>query len=171
MGSVALCKGFECPFGVFHFPTLNGGNRDSLEEDHHHSTFMGDARPRIEDAGETRHIHDEEDDDILFFEEDDIREGIEVCSKSLLGRLLADRAFSIGTMEAALGAIWGHPEGFRVVDHGDNTFQFFFERERDVLRVELGAPWLFKNFILNLKRWKDDKKIDEEDFSRVPIWI
>ena len=111
----------------------------------------------------------ESEDDILFFKEEDIRGSIEECERSLVRRILVDRSFSAGTMEAALGAIWGHPEGFRVLDHGDNIFQFFFAKEVDVLRVERGAPWLFKNFILNLKRWRDDIKIEEEDFS--PLWV
>ena len=75
---------------------------------------------------------------------------MEECSKSLIGRLMADQSFSRGTLEAALGAIWGHLEGFRVLDHGDNIYQFFFAKHVDVLRIEMGTPWLFKNYILHL---------------------
>ena len=110
-------------------------------------------------------------DDILFSKEEDARKGIEECSKSLIGRILADRSFNFGTMEAALGGIWGHPHGFRVMDHGDSIFQFFFSKEVDALRVEGGAPWLFKHYILNLKRWRNDLKIEEEELIHVPIWI
>ena len=53
--------------------------------------------------------------------------------KDLLGRMLLDRAFSIRTIEAAMREIWGHPKGFKVANHGDNTFQFFFAREVDIL--------------------------------------
>ena len=111
----------------------------------------------------------ENEEDILFFEEEDIREGVEECSKSLIGRLMADRSFSTGTLEAALGAIWGQPEGFRVLDHGDNIYQFFFAKNVDVLRIEMGAPWLFKNYIMHLRKGRDDMKIEEEDFAHIPI--
>ena len=84
---------------------------------------------------------------------------------------MADKTFSTGTMENALGAIWGRPEGFRVLEHGDNVYQFFFEREIDALRIELGSPWLFKNYILCLRRWKEGMQIEEEDFSTVPVWV
>ena len=123
------------------------------------------------ETGLLREYDQDLEEDILFFDEVDIREGVEECSKSLIGRMLADRSFSSGTMEVALGAIWGHLEGFRVLDHGDNVFQMFFAKEVDVLRVERGTPWLFKNFILNLWRWRDDMRIKEEDFSHVPIWV
>ena len=57
-----------------------------------------------------------------------------------MGRLLADKSFSLGTVENALGVLWGHPVGFRVLDHGNNVYQFFFDREMDVLRIEMGSP-------------------------------
>ena len=113
----------------------------------------------------------EEEDNILFFDEDDIKSGLEECTKSLVGRLLADKPFSIGTVESAFGAIWGHPDGFRVMDHGDNIYQFFFAREVDALRIELGSPWLFKNYIIHLWRWRAGMKMEEEDFSCFPVWI
>ena len=30
---------------------------------------------------------------------------------------------------------------------------------------------MFKNFILNPRRWKDDIRIEEDDFAHVPIWV
>ena len=57
------------------------------------------------EIGSSREYDQEVEEDILFFEIEDIREGVEECSKSLIGRILADRPFSSGTMEAALGAI------------------------------------------------------------------
>ncbi|XP_016164946.1 uncharacterized protein LOC107607511 [Arachis ipaensis] len=76
-----------------------------------------------------------------------------------------------GTLEAALNTIWRQPEGFRILDHGGNKFQFFFKDEIELLNVEKGVPWLFKNYILNLKRWKEDSIINDVEFSHVPIWV
>ncbi|XP_025607851.1 uncharacterized protein At4g02000-like [Arachis hypogaea] len=112
-----------------------------------------------------------EEETVVRFDNEDIQEGVEKCSKSLVDRLLADRGFSSGTLEAALTAIWRQPDGFKVLNHGGNIFQFFFDKEIDLIRVEKGAPWLFKNYILNLKRWEEDLQIKEEEFIHVPIWV
>ncbi|MED6122744.1 hypothetical protein PIB30_042738 [Stylosanthes scabra] len=113
----------------------------------------------------------DESDDIIFFGEEAMEESIRSCHRSLIGRILADRSFSIGTVVAALGAIWGHPAGFKVMDLGDNKFHFFFYQEVDVIRIEKGGPWLFKNYIVNLKRWTEAGSDDHSDLTLVPIWI
>ncbi|MED6157238.1 hypothetical protein PIB30_021583 [Stylosanthes scabra] len=81
----------------------------------------------------------EEDSDIVL-DRTDIQDGIERCSKSLIRRLLADRSFFAGTIETALNAIWRQPDGFKVVDRGGNIFHFFFNDEKDVIRIERGTP-------------------------------
>ncbi|MED6146349.1 hypothetical protein PIB30_033651 [Stylosanthes scabra] len=48
--------------------------------------------------------------------EEDISESFRVCAKSLIGRIIADRTFSVGTMESSMDAIWSKPAGFRVAD-------------------------------------------------------
>ncbi|WOL16390.1 hypothetical protein Cni_G25177 [Canna indica] len=115
-------------------------------------------------------VEQDVEDDIVV-EEEDIKEGVSACLKSLVGHLLSDRPFSAETLESALKSIWGHPEGFRVLPLGDNIFQFFFDCALDAVRVEQGGPWLFKNYILNLKRWRMDMNMVTEDFIHVPIWI
>ncbi|XP_016199277.1 uncharacterized protein LOC107640255 [Arachis ipaensis] len=107
---------------------------------------------------------------VIFFDDADIKGGLEAYRKSVIERILADKAFIVGTMKLAMYAIWRQPEGFRVIDHGGNTFQFFFEKQ-DLIRVEKDIPWLLKNYILNIKRWNKEMEIDIEEFSYVPIWI
>ncbi|MED6170552.1 hypothetical protein PIB30_032123 [Stylosanthes scabra] len=74
-------------------------------------------------------------------------------------------------MESVLFTIWGQPSGFKVQNHGGNMFQFYFDDVLDIIRIEKGAPWLFKNYIINLKRWQEGVTIDEKDFAIVPLWI
>ncbi|WOL04598.1 hypothetical protein Cni_G13320 [Canna indica] len=38
--------------------------------------------------------------DVVLVDDDDIKDAVEECSKSLVGRLLADRSFSAGTLES-----------------------------------------------------------------------
>ncbi|XP_015950082.1 uncharacterized protein At4g02000-like [Arachis duranensis] len=74
-------------------------------------------------------------------------------------------------MGNALKAIWGNSKGFSVSDKGDNSFQFFFNKEVDVLRVERGSPWLFKDYVLHVKRWKEDQNCDEEIIFNFSVWV
>ncbi|XP_016177993.1 uncharacterized protein LOC107620329 [Arachis ipaensis] len=108
---------------------------------------------------------------VILLEEADISEGIKACSNSLFGRLFASKTFSVRTMENALKALWKNPEGFSVSDKGDNSFQFFFNKEVDVLRVKRSSPWLFKDYVLHVKRWKEDQNCDEENISNFPVWV
>ncbi|XP_025628853.1 uncharacterized protein At4g02000-like [Arachis hypogaea] len=113
----------------------------------------------------------EKEEVVVGFEDKDIVEGLQKCSRSLVGRMLADQAFSVGTMESALFSIWGQPAGFKVQSHGGNLFQFFFPNEMDVLRIVKRTPWLFKNYILNLRRWRQGVAIEKKEFVYVSIWI
>ncbi|MED6208921.1 hypothetical protein PIB30_049693 [Stylosanthes scabra] len=54
-----------------------------------------------------------DDDAVIVLDVSDISVGLERCSKSLIGRLLADRPFSNGTVESALSTIWRQPQEFK----------------------------------------------------------
>ncbi|MED6141837.1 hypothetical protein PIB30_107417 [Stylosanthes scabra] len=54
-----------------------------------------------------------EEADVVYLAAEDISEGIQTCHKSLVGKMFSDRSFSIGTIEVAMTAIWGRPEGFQ----------------------------------------------------------
>ncbi|KAL4390618.1 hypothetical protein AHAS_Ahas03G0163100 [Arachis hypogaea] len=129
---------------------------------------MAEAR-RDEDL--TEEDNRKEGRDVILLEEEDISESINPYSNSLYSRLFASKTFSVGTMGNALKAIWGNPEGFSVSDKGDNYFQFFFNKEVDVLHVECGSPWLFKDYVLHVKRWKEDQNGDEEIVSNFLVWV
>ncbi|MED6123199.1 hypothetical protein PIB30_046877 [Stylosanthes scabra] len=54
--------------------------------------------------------HEDVEEYVVKFDDEDIRESVNKCSKSLIGKLLSDRNFSVGTLESALHAIWRHRE-------------------------------------------------------------
>ncbi|XP_057745439.1 uncharacterized protein LOC130963326 [Arachis stenosperma] len=110
-------------------------------------------------------------EEIVCLSEDDIKSGLEDCSRSLVGRLMADRSFSMGMIEAAFFAIWNQPEGFCLKYHCENIYQFFFAKEADVIRVERGSPWLFKQYVIHVRRWNAEMNIEEADYSLIPTWI
>ncbi|MED6148803.1 hypothetical protein PIB30_056326 [Stylosanthes scabra] len=115
------------------------------------------------------HNDNNEEDEIVILEEEDIRSGVDDCSRSLLGRLMADRNFNVGAVEAAFNAIWNQPTSLRIKQHDDNVYQFFFDNETDVVRAEHGSPWLFKQYMIHLRRWKPDMQIPQEDFTHIPV--
>nr|XP_025607861.1 uncharacterized protein LOC112701301 [Arachis hypogaea] len=99
---------------------------------------------------------DQEEDDVVCLEERDVLEGIDACSKSLVGRLFIEKTFSIGTLDNAFNAIWGRPQGFRVTDMGNNHFQFFFDNEVEAIRIEKG--------------WSEEDTTEANKVSSFPIW-
>ncbi|MED6173753.1 hypothetical protein PIB30_062635 [Stylosanthes scabra] len=111
-----------------------------------------------------------EEEEVILIAEEDVAEGLQTCHKSLMGRIFVDRSFSTGTMEGAMYAIWGKPEGFRVMEKGNNLFQFFFEKETDAMRIERGSPWLLKGYVLHVRRWVEDVESKEMQISSFPLW-
>ncbi|MED6130516.1 hypothetical protein PIB30_001602 [Stylosanthes scabra] len=94
-------------------------------------------------------IKDDEVDNLVVLEEEDEHKGRKACSNSLIGRIFANQAFSVEIMENALCSIWDCPAGFRVVDLKNNQFQFYFDVELDMLKIEKESPWLFKHCVLH----------------------
>ncbi|QHO54356.1 DUF4283 domain protein [Arachis hypogaea] len=91
-----------------------------------------------------RHLLDDEEE-IIGFEDTYIQVGIDECSQSLMGRTMAVRLFSAGTIKSALYAFWRQLEGFKVQSYGGNIFQFYFDNEIDVARIERGIRGFSKN--------------------------
>ncbi|XP_016177641.1 uncharacterized protein LOC107619924 [Arachis ipaensis] len=115
-------------------------------------------------------IDSDQEDDLIVLAYEDVSEGIQACTRSLSGRMFSDRIFSVGTMEGALYATWNKPEGFRVVEKSRNQFQFFFENDSDVTRIERGSPWLFKNFVIHVRKWKQSINMEDNHISSFPVW-
>ncbi|MED6173768.1 hypothetical protein PIB30_062724 [Stylosanthes scabra] len=66
------------------------------------------------------------EDDIVTLDASDINVPTEDVSKSLIGRIMADRTFSFGLVESSFSAIWNYPEGLQIKSLGDNIYQFSF---------------------------------------------
>ncbi|MED6200760.1 hypothetical protein PIB30_088385 [Stylosanthes scabra] len=56
------------------------------------------------------------DPNVIYFGEEIVAESLQSCSRSLIGTILANQKFSVGTLEAALGAIWSHRQDLRSMD-------------------------------------------------------
>ncbi|MED6192078.1 hypothetical protein PIB30_006905 [Stylosanthes scabra] len=111
------------------------------------------------------------DDEVVSLDASDVKEVTEDFSKSLFGRIMADRSFSFGLIEGSFTAIWNYPEGLTIKSLGDNIYQFSFVKETDMIRVERGSPWLFKQYLVHIQRWNKDMALEASNFSIILMWI
>ncbi|KAJ1394120.1 Zinc finger, CCHC-type [Sesbania bispinosa] len=78
----------------------------------------------------------------VIYEDEDVEEGIDSCSKSLIGRILTLKPIHINSLHNALAGIWCNPKGFRVEELTPRIFQFFFDDMDDLNRILNGSPWV-----------------------------
>ncbi|KAJ1382698.1 hypothetical protein SESBI_44011 [Sesbania bispinosa] len=105
---------------------------------------------------------------IIIYDEDDIKEGWEACSRSLIGAFLTEKPIHANSLQNALAGIWCNPKGLKVEEISDKKFQFLFDETRDANRVLQGSPWIFRNAWLSLKRWERGQEL-EAFFSMVSL--
>ncbi|KAJ1383567.1 Zinc knuckle CX2CX4HX4C [Sesbania bispinosa] len=48
---------------------------------------------------------------IIIYDEDDIKEGLETCSRSLIGAFLSEKPIHVNSLQNALAGIWCNPKG------------------------------------------------------------
>ncbi|KAI4344883.1 hypothetical protein L6164_012067 [Bauhinia variegata] len=56
----------------------------------------------------------DEEEEIVVFKEENLKEETEECSKSLVGKVIALRQINPRTIEIVMMAVWGNPLGFRI---------------------------------------------------------
>ncbi|KAJ1431055.1 Zinc finger, CCHC-type [Sesbania bispinosa] len=123
------------------------------------------------DRHNTNHENLNSSPNFVIYDEEDVVEGIDHCSKSLIGQIFTQKPIHLNSMQNALGGIWCNPLGFRMEEVFPKTFQFFFDSEEDTDRILKSSPWLFRNSWLILKRWSRGHPIDKVDFSKVEVKI
>ncbi|KAK7819184.1 uncharacterized protein CFP56_040613 [Quercus suber] len=111
-------------------------------------------------------------------EEEDIRisnpcqaELLEECSLSLFGKLLSDRKQNQRALKNVLRSAWKMGSDLRIVDVGNNIFQFKFSSKFQLEWVEKSGPWSFENNILLLCRWQRGLSTSNIIFSHTPLWV
>ena len=72
------------------------------------------------------------------------------CSLSLLGRFLTTRAFNLRAAKSMLRSVWRMGSDLRIVDVGDDLFQFKFTMESQLKWVLANGPWSFEDHLLAL---------------------
>ncbi|XP_058181318.1 uncharacterized protein LOC131299756 [Rhododendron vialii] len=102
---------------------------------------------------------------------EDIKLSEAECRLSLIGKVVTTKAVNLNGLKNTMAPLWGNPSCFKVVEVGDNLFQFVFGKEDEIFRVLAGKPWFFNNSFLILSRWSPEMKLQQLVFQHSPIWV
>ena len=93
------------------------------------------------------------------------------CSLSLLGRFLTTRAFNLRAAKSMLRSVWRMGSDLRIVDVGDDLFQFKFTMESQLKWVLANGPWSFEDHPLALRRRERGMTTTSVRFPSMPMWV
>ena len=96
---------------------------------------------------------------------------LEECSLSLLGRFLTTQAFDQHVAKALLRCVWRMGLDLRIVDVGDDPFQFKFTMESQLKWVLTNGPRSFEDHPLALRRWERGMTATSVRFTSMPMWV
>ena len=96
---------------------------------------------------------------------------LEECSLSLLGRFLTTRVLNQRVAKSMLRFVWRMGSDLRIVDVGDDLFQFKFTMESQLKWVLANDPWSFEDHLLVLRRWERGMTATSVRFSSMPMWV
>lgn len=92
-----------------------------------------------------------------------MRQCEEECARSLLGNIWGVKSANFTGLKNTLSLLWS-PEGeLKLVELGNNFFQFIFANKEDADRVMQKRPWFFDNQMIVLQHWRPD--LQKEDLS------
>jgi hypothetical protein len=77
----------------------------------------------------------------------------EECVLSLFGRFLSSNSYNRQAIREVMQRAWRMGTNLRIVDVGNNIFQFQFPTASQWDWVFDNGPWLFDNDVLLLHRW------------------
>ena len=96
---------------------------------------------------------------------------LEECSLSLFGKLLSNRQQNHRTLKSTLRATWKVGSELRIIEVGNNTFQFKFVSRYQLEWVENSGSWNFENNLLLLCKWKKGITSENIVFTHSPFWV
>ena len=96
---------------------------------------------------------------------------LEECSLSLLGRFLTTRAFNQHVTKDLLRFVWRLGSDLRIVDVGDDIFQFKFTMESQLKWVLANGLLSFEDHLLALRRWERGMTATSVNFISMPMWV
>ena len=70
-----------------------------------------------------------------------------------------------------LRSVWKMGSNLRIVDVGDDLFQFKFSMESQLKWVLAIGPWSFENHPLALRRWERGMTATSVSFTSMAMWV
>jgi hypothetical protein len=100
-----------------------------------------------------------------------VTDGVSVCQRSILGKLITNKPVHVSSIQMGLDSIWGAPQGLKIQEIEGKILQFFMDDIMDQERILQGNPWIFRNSWLIVHPW--DRKTDpyKLDFEHAAVWI
>ena len=102
---------------------------------------------------------------------EDKAEMLEQCALSMVGRLLTNRKQNQRALKNTLRLAWKASPNLRIVEVGNDIFQFKFSNEYQLQWVETNGLWNFENNLLLLQRWKRGMTANNINFTHSPFWL
>lgn len=99
------------------------------------------------------------------------KEILEECSLSLLGRFLSDKPVNFRAAKNLLRTVWRMGNDLKIVELGEELFQFKFSLESQLKWVIENGPWCFDNHLLVLRRWEKGMTAMNVSFPRIQLWV
>ena len=91
------------------------------------------------------------------------------CSLSLMGCLLTNMKQNKQALKNTLRLAWKVGPDLRIVEVGNNIYQFKFSNKHQLKWVESNSPWNFENNLLLLQRWKRGMTANNIIFTHSPF--
>jgi hypothetical protein len=66
--------------------------------------------------------------EFFMYPENIINEGVNACSRSILGKIITDKSIHISSIQNGLESIWGSPQGLKVQEIEGKILQFFMDK-------------------------------------------
>ncbi|PKA59638.1 5'-3' exoribonuclease 2 [Apostasia shenzhenica] len=154
-------------------PTLNGnGSRDVDMLDCPATSSAWEKKSKsyvnfsaLDLSGSSRMV----DGDVVL-DEEEIAQLQSKLEAALVGRLLG-RRMPCHLLSWELYKLWGHFEGFKLLDVGSDCFVCPFENAEDRDEVLRGSPWIVAGQVLGLDVWSPDFTPSSLACRTIPIWI
>lgn len=96
---------------------------------------------------------------------------LEDCLLSLLGHFLTERPFNETIAKNLLRASWKLGNDLKIVDVGDDIFQFRFKLKSQMEWVLNKGSWSFENRLLVVQRWERGLTTQIITFPTVVLWV
>ena len=96
---------------------------------------------------------------------------LEECSLSLFRCLLTDCQQNQRAFKNTLKTAWKMGSDLRIMEVGNNVFQFKFGSVCQLEWVERSGPWNFDNNLLLLCRWRKGLTASNILFTYAPFWV